>query len=127
VVNLRLETFLLADHAVATSDGKLYIHGGGITRINAPIIPVALPFLSIVLRFRVMLADVGEHTLLIGFQNPQKAQLLPTEQAKFWSPLQMPMPTRRRSNISRSSYRSSVSRSWSKVRIRLRSRSTARW
>jgi hypothetical protein len=41
----------LAEAASAPPDGKLYIHGGGFTRIDAPAIPWALPQVAVVLRF----------------------------------------------------------------------------
>jgi hypothetical protein len=40
---VQVDVFLLSDAATAAADGKLYIHGGGITRINAPTLPITVP------------------------------------------------------------------------------------
>lgn len=76
---MRLETFLIADHAVAAPDGKLYVNGGGITRLALPAVPMVVPALSIVLRFLVNEEDVGEHMLALRLQNPEGIDLLPPE------------------------------------------------
>lgn len=76
---MRLESLLLADHAVAAPDGKLYINGGGITRLSPPSVPFAIPFLSVVLRFEVSKSDGGEHSLLIRLRDPQGVDLLPLD------------------------------------------------
>jgi hypothetical protein len=76
---LNLETFLLADHAAAAPDRKLYINGAGITRLTAPTVPFALPFLSVVLVFGIGHSDVGEHWLLVRLQDPQGIEMLPPD------------------------------------------------
>lgn len=86
MVRLNLDTFLLADHAVAAPDGKLYINGGGITRLTAPVVPFALPFLSVVLRFAFSHSDVGDHFLLIRLQDPQAVDMLPADPSEFLVP-----------------------------------------
>jgi hypothetical protein len=78
-VALRLDFFLLADHAVAAPDGKLYINGGGITQINVPMLPYGIPYLSAVLRFLVDSTDVGDHTFLLDLESPGGAHLLPQQ------------------------------------------------
>lgn len=84
---MRLETFLLADHAAAAPDGKLYINGGGITRLAAPTIPFAVPLLSVILRFQTTESDTGEHWILLRLQDPNGVDLLPAD------PSQMPEVT----------------------------------
>lgn len=75
---MRLDTLLLADHA-ATSEGKLYVNGGGITRFNVPALPFAIPMLSVIVRMLTDDRDVGEHRFLLEFLNPDNVQALPPE------------------------------------------------
>jgi hypothetical protein len=58
---------LLADAASAMPDGKLYIHGGGITRLTPTQLPWRHPSLALVLRFQIADEDIGR-THEIGLQ-----------------------------------------------------------
>jgi hypothetical protein len=49
---MELETFLLADAAVV-AEGKLFVLGGGISRLAAPSFPWLHPQLAVVLRMRL--------------------------------------------------------------------------
>lgn len=74
---MRLDTVMIADHAVA-AEGKLYISGGGITRINVPFVPFAVPVLSIILRYKIETpGDRGRHELEMQLETPSGARLLP--------------------------------------------------
>lgn len=77
---MRLDTLLLADHAVV-SEGKLYVNGGGVTRFNVPSLPMAISNLSVVLRMLTDERDYGDHLLLLEFLNPDDVQTLPPEPA----------------------------------------------
>jgi hypothetical protein len=64
---VRLDTFMLAD-SVAAFNGQLYIHGGGITRINAPSLPWVQPQLAFVARIQVDPGEViGPHLTVTTF------------------------------------------------------------
>jgi hypothetical protein len=70
---VRLEAFMLAD-AADSYEGKLYIHGGGITRIQAPALPWLQPQLALVARFHTEPGEVPEgHTLEIRIIDPNGA------------------------------------------------------
>lgn len=58
---MRLDAFLLADDASA-AEGKLYLHGAGITKITAPVLPWAMPRLAVVLRLQVEPSDLDNWT-----------------------------------------------------------------
>ncbi len=68
-----LDFVLLADDAAAEGR-KLYIHGGGLRRIEAPVIPVAT-HLAIAARFTAELAEAGDRhrlgTRLMGRRGEQ--------------------------------------------------------
>lgn len=74
---MRLDTFLLADHAVAAADGKIYINGAGVTRLDTPGVPFVVPVLSVVLRFSVTPDDVGDHRIELQLTNPLGQELFP--------------------------------------------------
>ena len=57
---MELETFMVADAASAAEAGKLYIHGGGVSRLNPPRLPWLQPQLAIVTVFRVEPDDLGQ-------------------------------------------------------------------
>ncbi len=56
---MRLDLFMLADGASA-ADGKLYIHGGAITRVSPPTLPSPPIILTVVARFLVDVEELGE-------------------------------------------------------------------
>jgi hypothetical protein len=75
---MQLDTFMLADAATGTPDGKLFIHGGGITRINPPVLPWTQPQLAIVAR---LLMDPDDwdatHELQLLVLDPDGALVMP--------------------------------------------------
>jgi hypothetical protein len=74
---MQVETFLLADAASAPPDGKLYIHGGGITRINAPMLPFSLQ-LGVAVRLEVTEAELREpHTFALSFSDREGVAIHP--------------------------------------------------
>lgn len=69
--------FLVAD-AAASFNGKLYIHGGGISRITAPLIPWHQPSLAVVARFLLDEDELGEPQRLgIRLVDPDDALVVP--------------------------------------------------
>jgi hypothetical protein len=79
---MRLDTFLLADAASAPPDGKIYVHGGGITRIDAPMLPFTLQ-LGIVIRLVVSEDELREaHHFSLAFTDRAGAPVHPTMQIK---------------------------------------------
>lgn len=47
---MQVDAFMLAEAARAT-DGRLFIHGGGLVRIVAPLLPWTHPQIALVARF----------------------------------------------------------------------------
>ena len=75
---MRLDTCLLADAADATPDGKLFIHGGGISRITPPVLPWVHPTIAVVLRFEMDDEDPGRaHVLTIDLRTASDESVLP--------------------------------------------------
>lgn len=67
---MRLRTLLLAEHASQDSSGKVYVHGGGITRIGAHL-PTKLPFVTLLGQWLVEDDDLGrEIPIRITITNP---------------------------------------------------------
>lgn len=76
---MKLDFALLADSAAGPpGDGKLYIHGGGVTRITALIQPWHQPSLAIVLRFLTSRDEWGESvTIGLELADPDGAPIMP--------------------------------------------------
>jgi hypothetical protein len=78
---MRLDTFLLAD-AVASADGKVYIHGGSVTRLRVPVLPFPLGQLGVYAR--LLPEDDAEllepHELLILIIGPTGLPNVPPAQ-----------------------------------------------
>jgi hypothetical protein len=79
---MRLDACLLADAATATPDGKLFIHGGGITRLTPLVLPWTHPLLGVVVRFEVEPGDNEQaHEISLRLVSPDGEQMplpLPT-------------------------------------------------
>src|SRR5262245_50313329 len=74
---MRLDTCLLADAATTTPDGKVFIHGGGITRLTPPTLPWTHPMLALVLRFELEEDDPGtSHQISLGLNSPAGEEML---------------------------------------------------
>jgi hypothetical protein len=74
---MRLDTCLLADAATTTPDGKVFIHGGGITRLTPPALPWTHPMLALVLRFQLDDGDPGtSHKITLGLTSPAGEEML---------------------------------------------------
>ena len=56
---LRLETAFFAQAAEAMSDGRLFVHGGGIEGFAFPVFPGVVPSIAIVLRFHFESQECG--------------------------------------------------------------------
>lgn len=76
---MRLDFMLLADAATASPDGKLFIHGGGVSRIMAPMLPWTQPQIVLVARFEMDQDDDYEtpHELQVSATDPDGAVLVP--------------------------------------------------
>lgn len=67
---MRLDTFLIADAATAIEDGKFYIHGGGISRLELPVLPCPMLF-AVFVRLEVSEEELRqEHRLAITLFGP---------------------------------------------------------
>ena len=63
---IAVRIFTLCDHATVPSDGKVYIHGGGIHQLYMPQIPGPLRALYLVVRLSIPWHMLGEpHTVRI--------------------------------------------------------------
>jgi hypothetical protein len=73
---VKLDFFLLADAADASPDGKLYVHGGAITRLDAPGLPAAVR-VTVVARLLIEDDDEPEstHTGSIEWIQPDGTRL----------------------------------------------------
>jgi hypothetical protein len=68
---LELDSFLIADGAYGSPEGKIYIHGGGITRLNPLWVPWLQPQLAFMIRLKAEPEDFGEHHVVtIAFIDP---------------------------------------------------------
>ena len=78
-----LDFITLAD-AATYADGKVNIMGGGISRINLPEVPFALPQIVIVARFIVEPSDVGRSfDVGIELRSPEDALVIPPVHGSF--------------------------------------------
>jgi hypothetical protein len=69
---MRLDTFLIADAIAAPADdGKFYIHGGGLSRFEVPVVPFPMP-LHVLIRLEVSDEELlsTSHHLLIKLIGP---------------------------------------------------------
>lgn len=74
---MNLDAFLLAEAAV-TLNGKLYIHGGGITEIEAPLLPWTHPQLAMVIRLSATPQEADEeHELGMVITDPANEVIFP--------------------------------------------------
>lgn len=77
VSSMRLDCFLLAD-AAAAEGGKLYIHGGGITRLNVASVPLILPQLAVVIRWVAEPEDLlDDHLVEFSLSDPGGGAVIP--------------------------------------------------
>jgi hypothetical protein len=75
---MELDTFLLADAATVTPDGKMFVHGGGLTRIAVPALPWTQPQLALVMRFRMEESDWdAAHQLQVSLAAPDGTAVIP--------------------------------------------------
>lgn len=73
---MHLESFILAD-AATVAEGKLYVHGGGISRINAPSLPLAMQ-LTAAIRLIIDREDLGRsHQVMLVVVDPDGSMLMP--------------------------------------------------
>jgi hypothetical protein len=83
---MRIDTFLLAD-AASGAGGKLFIHGGGISRVNAPAFPFVLPQLALAARFVLDEADYGQsHRFEALVRDPTNTQIFAMKPVEFEIP-----------------------------------------
>jgi hypothetical protein len=74
---MRLDAFLLADAVSAPPDGKLYIHGGGLTVIRAPVVPFSTP-LGIAIRLLAEEAELERpHEFTLSIRDPEGGDVVP--------------------------------------------------
>jgi Family of unknown function (DUF6941) len=81
---MEVEYAFLADAAQTSSDGKLYVLGGGIDRIRAKKFPTAHPSMSLVLKLKLHPAECErEHTLEVELWDPDANLVGGKVSAKF--------------------------------------------
>ena len=90
---MRFDSLLLAD-AIDTSGGRLYIHGGGVTRIDAPILPWTHPQLAFLIRLLAQdTADLqAPHRLGIRVDGPDGEVVIPETVFEAGLPADAPLP-----------------------------------
>ena len=71
---MRLDFFMLADGA-SSPDGKVYVHGGAVTRASSPTLPTQV-FVAGVLRLLVDPSDIGgpPHEVAFQWSRPDRAE-----------------------------------------------------
>lgn len=75
---MRLDTFLLADAVAAPPDGKLYLHGAGISKLTVPMLPFAVS-LAVIVRLEVTESEVtAEHEYRFDWLDPTGVMFQPT-------------------------------------------------
>lgn len=73
---MRLDAFLLADAVSTPPDGKVYIHGGGVSRVNVSVVPFVLPNLALAASFLIEEEELRhEHEFAVAFFDPQGERL----------------------------------------------------
>jgi len=74
---MKLDTFMVAE-AASAADGKLFIHGGGLTQVTPPVLPWVHPQLALVARVEVSEGEEAiDHTLTMHFTGPDGEEALP--------------------------------------------------
>ena len=74
---MRLHFLFLADAATG-AEGKLYIHGGGLTEIHPPALPWRHPQIAVVFRLEVEPGDEArDHSLQLRVVGPQDEPVTP--------------------------------------------------
>ena len=71
---MEVDLALLCDAATVDASGKLNILGV-FDRLNVSRLPARHPRMSLVLRFRGDVSEVGEHTLAIALKDPEGGEL----------------------------------------------------
>ncbi len=88
---MELETLIVADAVSTPPDGKFYVHGGGISRVEVPELPFPMP-LGILLRFKLEEADLTRsHTVGVVLLGPANVPNVPGVEFDFQTPDEMPM------------------------------------
>lgn len=68
---MRLDTAFLVQSAEVVSDGRVFVHGGGIEGFMTPAVPFTLPSIAIVLRIHFLLEECGVgHQLRVTVTTP---------------------------------------------------------
>ncbi len=79
---MEIDFMILAD-AVASGDGKLYIHGGGWDTVLSPTFP-AQPRMGVGIRLRIPWAETNEpHTMEIDVLNEEGQSIMPDPPGPF--------------------------------------------
>jgi hypothetical protein len=77
---MRLDAFLLADSIATPPDGKVYMQGGGITKISPPELPFAVPQLGILVRLRIDDDEaIAKHVFEFSWTDPEGDLLIPKQ------------------------------------------------
>lgn len=87
---MELETLIVADGVSTPPDGKFYIHGGGISRVEVPQLPFPMP-LGVLLRFRVDDDDLlRSHRIALVLIGPRGVPNVPGVEFDLAAPDDLP-------------------------------------
>jgi hypothetical protein len=90
---MKLDAFLLAEAAYASPDGRLFVHGAGITRITAPALPFAHPGFAVVARFTVEEKELERpHEFTATIADPDRTPIFPITTLAFEPGPEPPAP-----------------------------------
>lgn len=75
---MRLDAFLLADAVSTPPDGKVYIHGGGFTRLTLPVLPFVVPAIGVMIRIEISEKELlKEHDYRLTWLDPAGDKVMP--------------------------------------------------
>lgn len=82
---MELQLFLLCD-AASAYDGKLFIHGGGISKLTPPVLPYVHPQFALAIRLSLDDDDFGEaYEIAIPFLDPNGTAALAPAMLSFFA------------------------------------------
>lgn len=89
---MELETLIVADSVSTPPDGKFYIHGGGISRLEVPSLPFPIP-LGILLRLRIESEDDlrRSHRVGVVLRGPRGVPNVPGVEFDLAPPEDLPL------------------------------------
>jgi len=81
---MELDGFIIADAAVGAPDGKMYIHGGGITALKPAFVPWIQPQLAFMIRLLLEPDELAEaHTFRLAIVDPEREEVRAATEHEF--------------------------------------------